>query len=109
MWLPVVPQQEHPHEVHAERGDERQVVFDLGSVEFTPPAHRLASGPVVDAQAEGLVLELCCGCLASSQRHFSTPVITMPRMKNRCEKKKSRTGRTMPSSAVAWMRCGCCE
>src|SRR5690606_34748992 len=103
LGLPVVPQQEHPHQVHAAGGDEREVVLAFGYVEVAPPAHRLPPRPVVNAQSESFARQLCAGRDAP-QRHFATPVITIPRMKNRCEKKKSRTGRTMPSSAVAWMR-----
>ena len=34
--------------------------------------------------------------------HFSTPVITMPRMKNRCARKKTIMGMTMVISVPAW-------
>ncbi len=42
------------------------------------------------------------GCVA----HFSTPVMTMPRMNARCAKKKMTTGITIVMSVAAWMYCG---
>ena len=41
--------------------------------------------------------------------HFSTPVMTMPRMNARCAKKKIATGTTMDMTAAAWIRVGFCE
>ena len=38
--------------------------------------------------------------------HFSTPVITMPRMKARWAKKKTTIGMTIVISVAAWMSCG---
>jgi hypothetical protein len=38
--------------------------------------------------------------------HFSTPVMTMPRMKARCAKKKTSIGITIVISVAAWMYCG---
>ena len=41
--------------------------------------------------------------------HFSTPVMTTPRMNARCAKKKIAIGTTMAMTAAAWMSVGFCE
>src|SRR5437870_101990 len=50
--LEVLPQQEDPDDLEAEVPDQVELVADLTVVEVGPPAHRLAAGPVVDAEAE---------------------------------------------------------
>src|SRR5690606_34441498 len=126
-------QQEDPHQLEPQRGHERQLLVDLRVVEAPPPPHRLAAGPVVHAEDERLSGGGGGGpggppagrgsdgpAGASARRsvgrvrvvghaHFSTPVMTMPRMNERCVRRNSATGTIMPSSAVAWSRCGCCE
>ena len=46
---------------------------------------------------------------ARSLAHFSTPVITMPRMKKRWPRKKMIIGITIVISVAAWTSCTCCE
>ena len=52
------------------------------------------------------VLGVECQGDAVAIAHFSTPVMTMPRMKARCAKKKTTTGITIVMSVAAWMYCG---
>ena len=45
-------------------------------------------------------------CHPEAVAHFSTPVMTMPRMKARCATKKTTIGITIVMSVAAWMYCG---
>jgi hypothetical protein len=69
--LPVVPEEEQPHDVHAEGRYEGEVLVDLAGVEVRPPPHRRATGPVVHAEDEA------CGVRRISlRRHDPTPLTT---------------------------------
>jgi hypothetical protein len=45
----VVPEQEDPNDGHPKRSDDIELVSDLHLIEVSPPIHRLAPWPLVDA------------------------------------------------------------